>query len=392
MESTGKQEQWQDLLSKVQQLARATSDENAQLVQKVKELQVEVDVWKQALSTTRTAQDRDNRPVVSFANPGKNVALCVIDGTRSFFAANYTTQGEEGGRRAGQEIVQCITNYLVDDKSLQAKLFITIYIRKTQLRNDVVASGLCTPAQFDDFLIGLNETSYLNIVEVSNKRDADKKIEEYLQLFAGLPQTVRVFFHGGNGPIIPTLDACSASSKLTILRSQSSRSYSPLSHLPSLMLPGLFSPTNTLIPTTPVAAATPFPLAESEEPEGRSDYRTASEYTYMPRRQSVVDPTLPLYKQNPPPCNEYYLMQSCSKEGRCRYSHEYDLTDEQLATLSKSAKQSPCWFLNNDTECPHGTSCCWGHVCPHGVKCPYSFKDRCRFKGDGMHRPKGDLI
>lgn len=59
------------------------------------------------------------------------------------------------------------------------------------------------------------------------------------------------------------------------------------------MLPGLFAPTSLLIPTTPVAAATPFPLAESEEFEDRSDYRTASEYTYMPRRQSgVIDPTL----------------------------------------------------------------------------------------------------
>lgn len=143
----------------------------------MKELQVEVDVWKQALSTTRTAQDRDTRPVVSFADTAKNVALCVIDGTRSFFSAKYTTQGEEGGRRAGQEIVQGITNHLADDRSLQAKHFITIYIRKTQLRNDVVASDLCTPEQFDDFLVGLNETFFLNIVEVNNKRDADKKIE-----------------------------------------------------------------------------------------------------------------------------------------------------------------------------------------------------------------------
>jgi len=141
----------------------------------VKELQVEVDVWKKALSATRTTQD--NRPVVSFADPGKNVALCVIDGTRSFFSSKYTAQGEEGGRRAGKEVVQGITNHLADDRSLQAKLFITIYIRKAQLRNDVVGSGLCTPEQFDDFLIGLNETSYLNIVEVSSKRDADKKIE-----------------------------------------------------------------------------------------------------------------------------------------------------------------------------------------------------------------------
>jgi hypothetical protein len=35
------------------------------------------------------------------------------------------------------------------------------------------------------------------------------------------------------------------------------------------------------------------------------------------------------------------------KQGRCRYSHEYDLTDEQLASLANSAKHSPCWFLNN---------------------------------------------
>lgn len=61
-------------------------------------------------------------------------------------------------------------------------------------------------------------------------------------------------------------------------------------------------------------------------------------------------------------------MQTCSKEvsetnmeygksrsrainqGRCRYSHEYDLTDEQLIALANSAKQSPCWFLNNGLQ------------------------------------------
>jgi hypothetical protein len=61
-------------------------------------------------------------------------------------------------------------------------------------------------------------------------------------------------------------------------------------------------------------------------------------------------------------------MQTCSKEvrgriwntrkshsrainqGRCRYSHEYDLTDEQLITLANSAKHSPCWFFNNSLQ------------------------------------------
>jgi len=117
---------------------------------------------------------------------------------------------------------------------------------------------------------------------------------------------------------------------------------------------------------------------------------------------SFLQPVL----ENPPPCNEYYLMYSCSKEvnnqfimlvdhtqktvnqNRCKYSHEYPLTDEQLAQLSKSAKQSPCWYLNTDKECPNA-NCCWGHVCPFGIACYHLSRDKCRFKGSGMHRPQG---
>jgi hypothetical protein len=146
----------------------------------VKELEVEVSVWKQAHSTSRNlrGQDRENRATATFTGPQKNVVLCVIDGTRSFFSKMIITEGEEGGRKAGQEIVRGITNHLAaDDMSLQAKLFTTIYVRKPQLRNDLTAGGICTPEQFDEFFVGLNETSYLNIVEVTNKRDVDQKIE-----------------------------------------------------------------------------------------------------------------------------------------------------------------------------------------------------------------------
>ena len=139
---------------------------------------MEVSVWKQALSTTRNSQDRENRATVTFAGPQKNVVLCVIDGTRSFFSQRFITEGEEGGRKAGREIVRGITDHLAtNDRSLQAKLFTTIYVRKAQLRNDLSASGICPPEQFDDFFVGLNETSYLNVVEVTNKRDVDQKIE-----------------------------------------------------------------------------------------------------------------------------------------------------------------------------------------------------------------------
>jgi hypothetical protein len=170
----------------------------------VKELEVEVTVWKQAHSTA----SRESKPMGQ-----KNLALCMVDGTRSVFSTTYITEGEAGGRRAGQEIIRGIVDHLADTSSLQdpaVKVSISVYITKTRLRNDL--ASICPREQFDKFFVGLNETPYLNIVEVNNKRDADKKIQgehlqvkrnisnvpypEHLQLFADLPQTVRVFFSG----------------------------------------------------------------------------------------------------------------------------------------------------------------------------------------------------
>ena len=145
----------------------------------------------------------------------KNVALCVIDGTRSVFSPNYLARDEEGGRKAGQEIVQGITDHLTKDgfQVSNVKISIVIYVMRSRLRNELIAGDTCTAEQFDGFFAGLNETRYLNVVEVGNKSDADRKIEggqqahraeeipdilhiDYLQLFAGLNQTARVFFGG----------------------------------------------------------------------------------------------------------------------------------------------------------------------------------------------------
>ena len=184
-------------------------DENVHLVNEVNKMEVEVAVWKQAhwLSTT----SRESNPMGQKTRQ-KNLALCMIDGTRSVFSTTYVTEGEAGGRRAGQEIIRGIVDYLADASSLQdstVKLSISVYITKDQLRDGLASTYF--QGQFDKFFVGLNETPYLNMVEVSSTMDADKKIEgehlrvmldsyddlhpEHLQLFAGLPQTSRVFFN-----------------------------------------------------------------------------------------------------------------------------------------------------------------------------------------------------
>jgi hypothetical protein len=38
---------------------------------------------------------------------------------------------------------------------------------------------------------------------------------------------------------------------------------------------------------------------------------------------------------------------SCTKGGACKYSHDYILTPDQLATLAANAKKAPCNFLKN---------------------------------------------
>lgn len=172
---------------------------------------MEVTVWKQAHSTA----SRENKPMGQM-----NLAICMIDGTRSIFSTGYITEGEAGGRKAGQDISRGIKDYLADASSPQdstVKFSIAIYIMKDRLRTDL--TSICAPEQFDKFFVGLNDTPYVNIVEVNSKREADKKIEgeqptsqvdlsycpniprqEQLQLLAGLPQTVRVFFSGSYLP------------------------------------------------------------------------------------------------------------------------------------------------------------------------------------------------
>ena len=178
-------------------------DENAQLVNEVQKLEMEVAVWKQAHWLSTMSRESDQ----------KNIALCMIDGTRSVFSTTYITQGEAGGRRAGQEITRGIVDYLSDASFLQdstVKLSISIYITKDRLRDGL--ANTYPQGQFDKFFVGLNGTPFLNVVEVSSMMDADKKIEgehlrvmldsydvphpEHLQLFANLPQTSRVFFSG----------------------------------------------------------------------------------------------------------------------------------------------------------------------------------------------------
>ncbi|EIM88539.1 uncharacterized protein STEHIDRAFT_54771, partial [Stereum hirsutum FP-91666 SS1] len=344
-------------------LAETTAAEKADLLSRVKELETELSVWKQAHTAAREAAERDSkarddqqfalvkRPTSSTGSgsDGANqLVLCIIDGSRSIFSPSYLRHGQEGGRRAGHELMTGIRQHLRPQiYPEQLSIWISIYVDKAALRSDIILHDLCTPDQWDAFCSGLSEASAnLAVVDVAGKATLDAKIKEYVQTFATLPQTTHVFFGGMNPPII----------------------YRAFNRLTGLPIAGYSADTLSIFFTLNASLSTKLVMIYGQPPPP----------TLSPRLQAK---SYSLPSENPPPCNEHYLLEKCSKEGRCKYSHEYELSAEHLETLAKNAKQSPCWFLNNEKQCPYGKECCWGHVCPFGVKCYFSSKDRCRFKG-----------
>lgn len=49
--------------------------------------------------------------------------------------------------------------------------------------------------------------------------------------------------------------------------------------------------------------------------------------------------------EKPPPCNFFYLG-ICKHGDRCRYSHDYILSNEQVKELRENAKKWPCPYMN----------------------------------------------
>ncbi|KAM0755784.1 hypothetical protein T439DRAFT_351529 [Meredithblackwellia eburnea MCA 4105] len=94
----------------------------------------------------------------------------------------------------------------------------------------------------------------------------------------------------------------------------------------------------------------------------------------------VVDPSKSMSKQNPPPCNSYYLCGSCSVP-RCKFSHLYQLTVPQIEEMRRGAKFHICNSVKNGAECTD-PACCYGHVCPRGTACG---RTNCAFN-DEQHK------
>ncbi|KAL0949658.1 hypothetical protein HGRIS_009698 [Hohenbuehelia grisea] len=375
---------WDEELGRMLSLANSTIKRNTELETRVADLEMEVSLWKRAHGDLRELAERDskahNAQLVSLNHQLSNLdgvsdqpalILCVINAESLPFSEGLFVEGIQGGQIAAQELTRSIAEQLANDGvqlvSNRLSFWTTLYFNRSNLESKLVGNDICSKEQLDGFLSGFSQASTrFAVVDVGAGKDgADAKIKEYLQTYSRFQQTLRIFVGGyatSYAPLFSVLENEQLLGRIVLLSSPKEDDDLRTVPLPTLKIKSLFMDN----------VSTSGGMISPQSPP-------------RPSSGKLIDPSLPLHKQSPPPCNEHYLM-NCSKGAAlCKYSHGYVLTSEQLACLASNAKKAPCNWLKNGLHCPYGEKCCWGHVCPNGAKCFHLSKGKCWFKGESMH-------
>ncbi|KAL8286434.1 hypothetical protein RQP46_004451 [Phenoliferia psychrophenolica] len=203
-------------------------------------------------------------------------------------------------------------------------------------------------------------------VDIGERRDvAETKILDTIGFWARLPSTERVFAgcapNSGYISLLNSLIEDNRADGVSLLKSTSSAVSNP--HLDSLKtttmigmferqkfniipLPSPSSPTSPLSrPFSSVLASNPTPTADARS---SSSNGATSEYFKSFRKTNLrtrpIDPSKPLTKQVPPPCNWAYLTKNGCYNQKCQRAHDYDLSSDQIEQLRRSVKNQPCRF------------------------------------------------
>ncbi|KAI0778162.1 hypothetical protein BD413DRAFT_684062 [Trametes elegans] len=422
---------WKRLLEEQTALFEKTFSQNAELEARVEELERELSVWKEAFKTADGDRKVLNKTVlrlersIGALKEDNPLILCLIDGDGNIFSSDLIKQGQAGGRQAAALLTKGLTDHLASIEPSESsvpsrgQVWLTIYCNKSGLVETLTSNGVCTVEEFEAFMLGFNQSSPLfSIVDVGNgKEAADSKIKECLRVFTRFPQTTKVFFGGahdnGYTSTLNLLQNEGLLDKVTLLKG-----YKDLAHeinslnLPQLEIEGIFitkklytNGSKKAAAAAAVANAKPVPVSstasspksaaspkpgkqpvlqqvqqEVEKARSKAGTPTSNGKGSSSKKFRPLDPTQPLHKQKPPPCNFHYLAR-CNNGDHCRYEHNYPLTPEQVAELRTNAKKWPCPAINNGHNCTLGESCIMNHYCPKGPKCVFRKQGKCKFIG-----------
>ncbi|KAM5534271.1 hypothetical protein V8D89_011999 [Ganoderma adspersum] len=407
---------WENAIAHLHDLSDATLYQKAELEARVAELEAELAAVRMAYSTAADTAALDKKAhnaqlsslnkqmALTFPKAQDPLVLCVIDGDKLLFCRSLIEQGAHGGRQAAEDFTKAVAQELVQQSLIgfeRLSFWVTIYLNKRAVIARLAGEGIASPEQFEDFLVGFGQASprFLIMDAGPGREQTEVKVKEYVKTFIRVPQTLRVFFGGVDDAYYGMYDSLmqeDLAGKLVLLQPPVDQSpFVRQMAVRRARFDGLFLEERL----SPIPMRRPGPLGISESNlhshvitnggliSPQSETQTSISPPPMDRSPDglrQIDPSKPLHKQNPPPCNEHYLM-TCSKGPNCKYSHEWRLSPDQLDVLARNAKKAPCNYLKNGLTCPYGDKCCWGHVCPSGARCFHLSKGKCWFKGDGMH-------
>ncbi|EJD34573.1 hypothetical protein AURDEDRAFT_117618 [Auricularia subglabra TFB-10046 SS5] len=399
-------------LDQVQQELVVTQVQNEELEKRVRELEREVQVWRQAHE--RECIDKDAVEVAKQALEQEMQSLkddaplivCLIDGDGTIFASDYIMNGQQGGRAAAQALHRGMLEYLAPHGT-RAAVCATVYCNRSGLRDTLVRTGTCTSQQFDAFWIGfVQAASMFCLVDVGpGKEAADAKLREALRIYARMPQVMRIFFggahDGGYRPPLSALQTEGHLDKVVLIKTQDDIALDLRTlNLSTVIWNGLFMPQKLQIPGNAngngargtAGGATPRPQPHMNLPLGATPRMPNvnlppedSPRPDPPPGKRYPDPKIPLGRHVPPPCNFFYLISMCPQGTKCPYGHNFILNPDQMAALRKAAKKAPCYIVNRNQKCPYGERCCMSHKCPRATNCPYIKAGKCKWTGNFMH-------
>ncbi|KIY49506.1 hypothetical protein FISHEDRAFT_25691, partial [Fistulina hepatica ATCC 64428] len=362
---------------------RAYSDQTAGLEQEVLTLRAQVVSLNQQLAASPEIKVSDRDTVI----------LCVIDGNTNLFVPELLADGVAGGRRAAQSLAIRVAEHL-NPEGFQSyrgvALWVTLYVNKAFVGDTLADQGICSRQQLEDFLAGFSECTRFSVVDVGFSANTSSKIIETLNVYIRMPHVLRIIVGPGlhlqpYAAVFGQLQDEHLIGKALVLHTTTNHA---LLDVPELDCVSRFKADNVFV----AQDLLPKRLSPLSMPGGIFTPVASTRYSGLvingglaspqsPRTPRLIDPSLPLHKQNPPPCNEHYLMRCTKGPSGCKYGHDYVLTPEQLDLLAANAKKAPCNWLKNSLQCPFGDACCWGHVCPNGPSCFHLSKGKCWFKG-----------
>ncbi|KAH7101327.1 hypothetical protein BKA62DRAFT_182600 [Auriculariales sp. MPI-PUGE-AT-0066] len=303
------------------------------------------------------------------------LAVCLIDGDGTIFAPEYLVEGQQGGRRAAKELNERLINHLGVSSRAAFRILVNVYCNKIGLRTTLAYAKFCTFTQFDAFWDGFQATGLFSVIDVGQgKEAADAKIRDALDLYARMPQVMRVYMggahDGGYQSPLSALQLSGFGDKVVLLRGYDNIIAKDLRKLglPEARFEGLFL-------SKPIDTSGGWRAARSSSSDQGSPRQTdAASSSSLPSTGRA--------------CFSFHLQGSCPYGSTCAFDHNKEFTVKELDQLRQAAKTQPCMYINGNKPCSFGDTCVMSHKCRNGPSCSDRTNGTCKWKGRAMHDPR----